>query len=120
MPSCNVKDADSRSQCRRSIYQHILYSTNVNLYSSGFWTLTEGPNRTSCGNDNCQTSAVFYERNSKFFSYGIASANNDNVVVDRAPGENEYVAVAKRADNQGVRKEGVDFAVVAAYVRQSP
>ncbi|KAF2272161.1 glycoside hydrolase family 55 protein [Westerdykella ornata] len=111
---CAANDAS----CRMSIYQSVVNSTNINLYSGGYWTFAEGSNQTACNGD-CQTNAVFYVRNSKLFSYGIAAINNANVVVERAPGGSEYVPVAKRADNQGFRKDGSDVAVVAAYLRQS-
>lgn len=105
-------------QCRMSIYQRVVNSTSINLYNGGYWNFVAGPNRSFCSTD-CQDNAVFYENNSKLFSYGISAINNANLVVESGPGGNKYVAVAKHAGNEGIRKDVFNSGTVPAYLRQS-
>lgn len=101
-----------------SIYQRVTNSSSVNLYNGGYWNFVAGPNRTFCSTD-CQDNAVFYENNSKLFSYGITAINNANLVVETGPADNRYVAIATHADNEGIIKDVFNSGVVAAYLRQS-
>ena len=43
-----------------SVYQRVIDSSNINLYSSGFWNFVAGPSRQMCSTD-CQDNAVIYE-----------------------------------------------------------
>ncbi|KAF2024187.1 family 55 glycoside hydrolase [Setomelanomma holmii] len=104
--------------CRMSIYQRVVNSTDINLYSGGYWNFVAGPNRTFCSTD-CQDSAVFYENNKRLVSYGISTINNANLVVESGPGGSEYKPAVTHKGNEASKKDVFDSAVVAAYLRQS-
>jgi glucan 1,3-beta-glucosidase len=101
-----------------SIYQRVVNSSSLNLYNGGYWNFVAGPNRTFCST-NCQDNAVFYENNTKLFSYGIAAVNNANLIVETGPAGNKNVPIATLADNEGIIKDVFNTGVVAAYLRQS-
>ena len=102
-----------------SIYQRVINSTSINLYSGGFWNFVSGPNRAFCKTD-CQDNAVFYENNSKLFSYGVSTINNKVLVVESGPGGNRLKDVVTHTQNAAAKKDVVfDTAVMAAYLRQS-
>ncbi len=94
-------------------YQIIRNSSNVNLYSQGWWTLVMGPARTFCSTD-CQDNGAWYEGNSKLFAYGVNSINVKNGVLE---GPSKPVVV--HAANQGAVHDVFQTSVVAAYLRQS-
>jgi len=52
------------------LYQIISNSTNLNLYSSGFWNFVAGPSRAMCATD-CQDNAALYQGNSRMHVYGF-------------------------------------------------
>ena len=71
-----------------------------------------------CSTD-CQENAIFYENNTKLYSYGIGTINNRNLVVESGPGGTKYaVAVTSAANNAGV-KDIFKTAIAVAYLRQS-
>ena len=101
-----------------SIYQRIVNSSDINVYSSGFWNFVSGPNRAMCSTD-CQDNAIFYENNSKLFSYGVSTINNKNLIVESGPGRNLYKAAVTHVGNEAANKDVFKTAVMAAYLRQS-
>jgi glucan 1,3-beta-glucosidase len=103
-----------------SIYQRVIGSSNVNLYSSGFWNFVAGPSRTMCSTD-CQDNAVMYEDNSKLYSFGVSTINNKNMVLEPTSGSgtSKYAVVVARATNNAGVKDIFQTAVMAAYIRQS-
>jgi glucan 1,3-beta-glucosidase len=101
-----------------SLYQVITNSSDINIYSSGFWNFVAGPNRTMCTSD-CQHNAVLYENNSRLFIYGLSTINNKNLVIERAGGESAATVAASRVENSGSGIDGFSNAIVAAYLRQS-
>ena len=110
-------------QCRMGLYQVITNSTDLNLYSSGFWNFVAGPSRTMCAND-CQDNAVLYQGNSRVHIYGLSTINNKNMIVERSQGSsgsrNGSVGVtATRAANAGLAHDGFKTGIVAAYLRMS-
>lgn len=104
--------------CRMSIYQRVINSTNINLYSGGFWNFVAGPNRTFCAGD-CQDNAVFYEHNSKLFSYGISTINDKNLVLESGPDGSEKRVIVTHKGNEASKEAIFDTAVMPAYLRQS-
>ncbi|KAK0644443.1 glycoside hydrolase family 55 protein [Cercophora newfieldiana] len=104
------------AQCRMGLYQIVRNSTNINLYSQGWWTFVMGPSRTFCSVD-CQDNGAIYEGNSKLFIYGLDTINVKNLVLE---GRNDKLTNAvTHADNQGGSFDVFKMAVVAAYLRQS-
>jgi glucan 1,3-beta-glucosidase len=104
-----------------ALYHHVVNSSNINLYSNAFWNFRNGPSQGLCTGD-CQTNAVLYENNSKFFDYGIGSINQVNLVMESGPGGNMRAVTVRRDDNYGASLAGFPqdkSALVAAYLRQS-
>jgi glucan 1,3-beta-glucosidase len=99
------------------LYQIVRQSTDVNLYSQGWWTFVMGPARTFCSAD-CQDNGAIYEGNSKLFAYGISTINVKNLILEGEP-PNSLSAVATHAANQGAIHDVFQTALVAAYLRQS-
>ncbi|KAK4450929.1 pectate lyase superfamily protein-domain-containing protein [Podospora aff. communis PSN243] len=110
--------APDDNMCRMGLYQIITNSSDINIYSSGFWNFVAGPNRTMCTSD-CQHNAVLYENNSRLFVYGLSTINNKNLVIERVAGEDAATVAASRAENSGSGIDGFSNAIVAAYLRQS-
>ncbi|KAH8647050.1 glycoside hydrolase family 55 protein [Tricladium varicosporioides] len=105
---CGASDA----ACRVGVYQRVVGSSNINLYSAGFWNFP-------CSADSCQTNAVIYENNTKLYSYGVSTINCKNMIVESGVGGNKNVAIVTRAANNGVAFNGFQPGVMAAYFRQS-
>ncbi|KAK3356868.1 family 55 glycoside hydrolase [Lasiosphaeria hispida] len=105
-------------QCRMGLYQRISRSSNLNIYSSGFWNFVAGPSRTMCSTD-CQDNAALYESNTKMHIYGVSTINSKNLVLEKGLSGNETVVAATRAANSGSPHDGFKTGVVAAYFRQS-
>jgi glucan 1,3-beta-glucosidase len=103
-------------QCRMGLYQIIRNSTNINLYSQGWWTFVMGPSRTLCSVD-CQDNGAIYQGNSKLYVYGIGSINVKNLVSeDTGSG---LTSIVTHAANQGSLHDIFQTAVVAAYLKES-
>jgi glucan 1,3-beta-glucosidase len=98
------------------LYQIVRNSSNINLYSQGWWTFVMGPARTFCSTD-CQENGAIYEGNSKLFIYGIDTINIENLVLEGSDGK--LVPVVTHKDNQGAVHDVFQTAIVAAYLRQS-
>ncbi|KAK0622666.1 glycoside hydrolase family 55 protein [Immersiella caudata] len=111
---CSPED----EMCRMGLYQVITNSSDINIYSSGFWNFVAGSNREMCTSD-CQHNAVLYENNSRLFVYGLSTINNKNLVIERAGGEQATTVAASRVENSGSGIGGFNNAIVAAYLRQS-
>jgi len=101
-----------------SLYQRVVNSTGVNIYSSGFWNFVAGPSRSMCSTD-CQDNAVFYENNSKLFSFGVSTINNKNLVLESGPNNSKYAVAVAHASTGAAVKDIFQTAVMAAYLRQS-
>ncbi|KAK5657995.1 hypothetical protein OQA88_2549 [Cercophora sp. LCS_1] len=110
--------APDDATCRMGLYQRISNSTDISIYSSGFWNFVAGPKREMCTSD-CQDNAVLYEKNSRLFVYGLSTINNKNLVIERTGGEDTATVAASRAENTGAGHDGFSNAIVAAYLRQS-
>jgi glucan 1,3-beta-glucosidase len=104
--------------CRMSIYQIITSSSNINVYSGGFWNFVSGPSRTFCASD-CQDNAALYDNNPKLFSFGISTINSRTLILESGVGGDKDVAQVNRTDNSGTAHDGFNTGVVAAYLRQS-
>jgi glucan 1,3-beta-glucosidase len=100
------------------LYQRIADSSNINIYSGGFWNFVSGPSRTFCSTD-CQDNAVMYENNSKLYSYGISTINSKNLVLESGVGGDKNVAAVLRTANAGATHDGFPTGIMAAYLRQS-
>ncbi|TVY68952.1 Glucan endo-1,3-beta-glucosidase [Lachnellula suecica] len=111
---CSASDA----MCRMGIYQRIYNSTDINVYSGGFWNFVSGPTRTFCSTD-CQMNAAMYENNSRLFSYGISTINSQNLILESGVGGDKDVAAVPRTANSGATHDSFNTGVMAAYLRQS-
>jgi glucan 1,3-beta-glucosidase len=100
------------------LYQRVSNSSNINLYSSGFWNFVSGPSRSLCSTD-CQANAALYESNSKLYSYGLSTINSKNLLLESGVGGDKDVAAVLRTANSGAAHDGFPTAIVAAYLRQS-
>ncbi|KAK3377556.1 glycoside hydrolase family 55 protein [Podospora didyma] len=111
---CAATDA----QCRMGLYQYITGSTNLNIYSSGFWNFVAGPSRAMCTSD-CQNSAVLYgPNNTKMLVYGLSTINSRNMISESSGlNGSSIVGVATHAANSGSVFEAFGTGVVAAYFR---
>jgi glucan 1,3-beta-glucosidase len=105
--------ADISSQCRVGLYQRVVNSTNINLYSSGFW------NFPCEQNFSCQTNAVMYENNKKLYSYGVSTINAEYMIMESGVRGSRHAGVVARRDNAAEDFQGFPVAVMAAYMRQS-
>ncbi|KAF2830766.1 family 55 glycoside hydrolase [Ophiobolus disseminans] len=110
--------AASAVSCRMSLYQRVVNSTDISLYSGGYWNFVAGPDRTFCSKD-CQDNAVLYENNKRLVAYGVSTINNANLVVESGPGGSRYKVAVPHKGNEAAKKDVFDSAVVAAYLRQS-
>ncbi|KAK1751241.1 glycoside hydrolase family 55 protein [Echria macrotheca] len=104
-------------QCRMGLYQIVQNSSNINLYSQGWWTFVMGPARSFCSVD-CQDNGALYTGNKKLFVYGVDTINVKTLVMERGEG-GKMVNVVTHADNLGSTFDVFKTAVVAAYLRQS-
>jgi glucan 1,3-beta-glucosidase len=104
------------------LYQIVRNSTNINLYSQGWWTFVMGPARTFCSTD-CQDNGGLYQGNSKLFVYGIGTINVKNLVSESVSGtgsgSESLNSIATHAANQGAVHDVFQTAIVAAYLKQS-
>ncbi|KAK0657883.1 pectate lyase superfamily protein-domain-containing protein [Cercophora newfieldiana] len=118
--------APDSEMCRMGLYQIITNSTDLNIYSSGFWNFVAGPNRAMCATD-CQESAALYgSDNKRMHIYGFSTINNKNLIVEGSAGKGntsrvgDVLAVATREANSGQMVDGLfKTAIVAAYLRYS-
>lgn len=101
------------------LYQHISNSSNINVYSAGFWNFVSGPSRTFCATD-CQDNAGFYENNSKMFVYGFSTINSRTAILESGVAGDKTFPEVNRTANSGSTFGG-QFAtgIMAAYLRQS-
>ncbi|KAJ4367429.1 hypothetical protein N0V83_007011 [Neocucurbitaria cava] len=106
----------TNAQCRMGLYQIIRNSSNINLYSQGWWTFVMGPQRTFCSTD-CQDNGALYDGNTNLFAYGLSSINVKNLVSESGGGN--LKAIATHAANQGAIHDVFQTAIIAAYLRQS-
>lgn len=106
-------------QCRMGLYQRVVNSSDVNIYGSGFWNFVAGPQRTFCATD-CQDNAAQFEANERFFSYGLSTINNENLILESGgSGELQAAPRTQNAANAGgLTAIGTVGAVVAAYMEQ--
>lgn len=114
--------AADTDQCRMSLYQRVINSSDVNIYASGFWNFVEGPQRTFCTVD-CQDNAAQFTGNSRFYSYGLSTINQVNAIIDGGVAGSTVQQVALKSANAanagGPQSIGSVGAVVAAFLRQS-
>lgn len=107
----------TRVQCRMGLYQIVTSSSDLNLYSSGFWNFVGGPTRAMCTAD-CQESAALYEGNSRMHVYGLSTINSKNLILERSG--SAVSAAAPRTANAGAVFDGLfKTGVVAAYLKMS-
>lgn len=104
------------------LYQVITNSTDLNIYSSGFWNFVAGPGRAMCTSD-CQESAALYGAdNARVHVYGFSTINSKNLILEgsSAGGKSSAREIATRVANAGQVHDGIfKTAIVAAYLRQS-
>jgi glucan 1,3-beta-glucosidase len=102
------------------LYQRISGSSNLNIYSSGFWNFVAGPSRSYCSTD-CQDNAALFDSNSKMHVYGFSTINSKNLILESGVAGNtaQPVAVGMRTANSGSLHDGFKTGVIAAYLRQS-
>ncbi|KAK0748997.1 glycoside hydrolase family 55 protein [Schizothecium vesticola] len=111
------------AMCRMGLYQIVTSSTNLNLYSSGFWNFVGGPTRAMCTAD-CQENAALYEGNSRMHVYGFSTINSKNLILERSVsasgGKGDVSVAAPRTANAGAVFDGLfKTGVVAAYLKMS-
>ncbi|KAK0617735.1 pectate lyase superfamily protein-domain-containing protein [Immersiella caudata] len=114
---CPATDA----KCRMALYQYVTNSSGINLYGGAFWNFRAGPSQGLCSGD-CQTNAVLYENNKEMYSYGIATINDRNMVLETGPRGSVKTVGAVRDANFGEPLPGFTIhrpAFVAGYLRQS-
>lgn len=110
--------APDDQQCRMALYMRVVNSSDVTLYSGGFWNFMAGQNRTFCVTD-CQDNAVQFIGNERFYAFGLTTVNNENTILE---GPQNAVAALKAQDlgnAGGMQPPGTPGAIVAAYLRQS-
>lgn len=102
------------------LYQIVTSSSDLNLYSSGFWNFVGGPTRAICTAD-CQENAALYEGNSRMHVYGFSTINSKNLILERSGSVKGAVSVgAPRTANAGAVFDGLfKTGVVAAYLKMS-
>jgi glucan 1,3-beta-glucosidase len=110
--------ATSDAVCRMSLYQKITGSSNINIYSAGFWNFVSGPSRTFCSTD-CQNNAALYDSNSKLFVYGMSTINSRTLILESGVGGNKNVAEVNRTAVSGAAHDGFNTGIMGAYLRQS-
>ena len=98
------------------LYQYIRESSQLNIYSSGFWNFVSGPTRAFCASD-CQGHAALYEANSKMFVYGFSTINSKNLILHGSG--NGTLAAIPHTTNPGTAHDGFGTASLAAYFGQS-
>ncbi|KAK3321756.1 glycoside hydrolase family 55 protein [Apodospora peruviana] len=118
--------AASDAQCRMGLYQLVTKSSDINMYSSGFWNFVSGPSRTMCSiatDKKCgQGIAALYEGNSRMSVYGFSTINAENLIVEgSSSGGNSSTkgVTVSRTANLGSPHDGFGTAQVAAYLRQA-
>jgi glucan 1,3-beta-glucosidase len=116
--SFEIADVVAEYQCRMGLYQRIVGSSNLNIYSSGFWNFVSGFSRTMCSTD-CQDNAALYEGNSKMFVYGFSTINSKNLIIETSGNSSTASVGATRVDNSGNPYDGFKTGVLAAYFKQS-
>jgi len=95
-------------QCYMGLYRRIIsHSTNLNIYSSGFWNFVAGRQRTMCS-DDCQDNAALYDSNEKIFAHGFSMINSKNMVLD---GKGKGSLCCCISGCQRRRESGWDFQV---------
>jgi len=115
------------AQCRMGLYQIVQNSSDINIYSAGFWNFVAGPNRTFCTSD-CQENAVLYgDDNERLSVYGLTTLNVKNLILERRSGiggregngtgkRGDVYVVASREANSGASVGGFGAASIAAYL----
>ena len=98
------------------LYQIIRNSTDINLYSQGWWTFVMGPSRTFCSAD-CQDNGALYDGNSRLFVYGLDTINVKNLV--SSGGGATLSPLVTHAANPGAVHDVFNTALVAAYLKES-
>lgn len=114
--------ADGDQQCRMGLYQRVINSSDVNIYSSGFWNFVAGPMRTFCATD-CQDTAAQFAGNERFYSYGLSTINNVNSILETGVAGDANAQIAPKTQNAanagGMQAIGMVGSVIAAYLRES-
>jgi hypothetical protein len=100
------------------VYQIVKNSSDINLYSQGWWTFAAGPSQNFCSTD-CQDNGAIYQGNSRFFAYGVDTINVHNLVIELSPDGKSLTPIVTHEANQGNIHDIFLTAVVAAYLRQS-
>ncbi|CAK7200150.1 hypothetical protein SEUCBS139899_002840 [Sporothrix eucalyptigena] len=108
--------APSSAQCRMGLYQIVRNSSDIFLYSQGWWTFIMGPARTFCSAD-CQDNGAWYEGNKRLFVFGLDTINVKNLVLE-GTGPTSLAATVTHADNRGAVHDVFNTAIVAAYLKQ--
>jgi len=96
--------------CRVGVYQYVTGSSDVHLYSGGFWNFP-------CRSNTCQTYATVYGNNTKLFAWGQGVINSKNMVGE-LKGSTVSPIVTHQA-NIGTKFNGLTPSILAAYLRQS-
>ncbi|KAF2671194.1 glycoside hydrolase family 55 protein [Microthyrium microscopicum] len=102
--------ATGDGSCRVGLYQYVTDSTDVHLYSGGFWNFP-------CASPTCQTHATVYANNTKLFVWGQGVINSVNMIAEQRGGA--VTAAVPRTANVGSNFNGLTPSVLAAYLRQS-
>lgn len=97
-------------QCRVGLYQYVSGSSDVHLYSGGFWNFP-------CMGDSCQTYATVFANNTKLFVWGQGVINSKNMVGEVSG--STINAIATRQANIRSNFNGLTPSIIAAYLRQS-
>jgi len=67
-------------QCRMAWYEIISGSSNIFLYSGGFWTFFNNNSLNPCSGKTCQTNAMEIMGSTKVWIYGLNTRSNVNMI----------------------------------------